>query len=354
MLTIDGSLGEGGGQILRSSLALSLITQTPLRLTHIRAGRKRPGLMRQHLTAVQAAAAVGGATVEGAEIGSREITFKPGRVKAGEFHFAIHSAGSAVLVFQTVLPALLTASGPSQLTLEGGTHNQGSPSFDFLALAFAPLLERMGAQIELELERPGFYPAGGGRFTATVTPPKDGLQPLTLTERGEITGRRARAIVAHLPHSIGRRELDTVGDRLSWSSDALSLEAANASLGPGNVVSIELSCEHVCEVFTGFGSKGVRAEQVATWAIDEIHKYLAAQVPVGRYLADQLILPLAMAGGGRFLTLPPSLHTRTNIHTVSRFLPDVPIALSPLSDDDDDTKRVWRVEVGEAFITDDA
>ncbi|MEL6180746.1 MAG: RNA 3'-terminal phosphate cyclase, partial [Myxococcota bacterium] len=258
MLTIDGSRGEGGGQIVRSSLALALITQTPIRLIQIRAGRNTPGLMRQHLTAVRAAAEVGNATIEGDAIGSRELIFKPGTIKAGSYHFAIHSAGSAVLVFQTILPALLTASKPSELILEGGTHNQGSPTFDFLAKAFAPLMERMGAKLELELERPGFYPAGGGRFTARVTPPAEGqLAPLDLMERGAIIERKARALLAHLPESIARRELDTIGNRLSWSSDTLTLEHQPNSLGPGNVVSIELQCEHVHEVFTGFGAKGV-------------------------------------------------------------------------------------------------
>ncbi|MEO1268925.1 MAG: RNA 3'-terminal phosphate cyclase, partial [Myxococcota bacterium] len=153
-------------------------------------------------------------------------------------------------------------------------------------------------------------------------------------------------MLAHLPESIARRELDTIGNRLSWSSDTLTLEHQPNSLGPGNVVSIELQCEHVHEVFTGFGAKGVRAEQVATWAVDEVHSYLASGVPVGRYLADQLILPLAMAGGGRFLTLPPSLHTRTNIQTVQHFLPQLPIAITAV-DHDSGHQRVWRVDVGD-------
>ena len=343
MLTIDGSLGEGGGQIIRTSLALALITRTAVRLTNVRAGRQRPGLMRQHLTAVRAAAAVGDALVEGDEIGSQELTFIPRTIKAGKYEFAIGSAGSAVLVFQTVLPALLTIQGTSELILEGGTHNAYSPTFDFLAKAFLPHLRSMGAEVEVELLQPGFYPAGGGRFRATVTPPKDGLGRIELMERGEIVERRARVLLAHLPLAIAKRELDTVANRLSWPGDALQIDEAPESRGPGNVVSIEVGCEHVAEVFTGFGAKGIRAEQVAEQAIEHAHKYLASGVPVGRYLADQLILPMALAGGGRFITLPPSLHTRTNIETVRQFI-DIPIEVTKV--EDADSERTWQIAIG--------
>jgi len=200
MLTIDGSMGEGGGQVVRSSLALSLVTGTPFRIDKVRAGRKRPGLMRQHLTAVQAAAAVGGARVTGAEIGAQCFTFEPGAVQAGEHRFAVGTAGSATLVLQTVLPALLVAGGPSRLTLEGGTHNPMAPPFDFIAEAFLPLIARMGARCTATLERPGFYPAGGGRFTVEVTPVAEELIPFALLERGEVKRREARA----LPPATGR------------------------------------------------------------------------------------------------------------------------------------------------------
>src|SRR6185369_8211050 len=172
MIALDGSQGEGGGQILRSALALSLVTGTPFRIDNIRARRARPGLMRQHLTAVEAAAAVGAARTSGAALGSRSLTFAPTTVKAGEHTFSVGTAGSATLVLQTVLPSLLTADRPSSLVLEGGTHNPSSPPFDFLAKAFLPIVAGMGAQVEATLERPGFYPAGGGRFRVTVAPAK--------------------------------------------------------------------------------------------------------------------------------------------------------------------------------------
>src|SRR5688572_16449750 len=188
LITIDGSMGEGGGQVLRTSLALSLVTGKPFRIEKIRAGREKPGLLRQHLTAVNAAAAVGGAHVEGAALGSRELDFRPGPAKPGEYRFAVGTAGSATLVLQAVLPALLTARGASTLVLEGGTHNPFAPPFDFLDKAFLPLLRRMGARVEVALERPGFYPAGGGRFQVRVEP-VERLERLDLPSRGDAKRR---------------------------------------------------------------------------------------------------------------------------------------------------------------------
>ncbi len=185
MLDIDGSQGEGGGQILRTSLALSLVTGQPFRLEQIRAGRRKPGLLRQHLTAVEAAKTVGAAEAIGAEMGSRTLEFRPGAVIAGNYRFAVGTAGSATLVLQTILPPLLTASGGSTVTIEGGTHNPFAPPFDFLAGCFVPLIQRMGPRIELEMRCPGFYPAGGGKFDARIEPVKR-LACFDLMTRGEI------------------------------------------------------------------------------------------------------------------------------------------------------------------------
>jgi RNA 3'-terminal phosphate cyclase (ATP) len=319
MLVLDGSQGEGGGQILRSALALSLTTGTPFRIENIRAGRPRPGLMRQHLTAVEAAAAVGGAQISGAAVGSQSVTFAPTGVKAGQYAFSVGTAGSATLVLQTVLPCLLTADGPSSLVLEGGTHNPSSPPFDFLAKAFLPLVARMGAQVEATLERPGFYPAGGGRFHVTVTPTK-ALAPLVLEHRGEVRARRVRAIVANLPRAVGERELNRFAARTHWDSSAFSLEVVPSPVGPGNVLIAEVESEHVTEVFTGFGEKQVRAETVANACADEVLTYLATDAPVGAHLADQLVLLFALSGEGTFRTTRPTTHTRTQLDVIPRFL----------------------------------
>lgn len=318
-ITIDGSMGEGGGQVLRTSIALSMTTGKPFRIINIRAGRKKGGLLRQHLTALKAAAEVCGAEVKGADIGSREVTFEPGEVVAGDRHFSVGTAGSATLVLQTILPALMTASSPSTIVFEGGTHNPFAPPFNFIEKAFLPLLKRMGPEVTCRLKRPGFYPAGGGRFTVTVRPATK-LQELNLVERGEIRRRECLAVVAQLPGSIGEREVKTVCDGLGWSAEECRVDLYAQSLGPGNILVIEIESENVTEVFTGFGIRGIRAEDVARGAVKEVRRYLETGVPVGKYLADQLLLPMALAGGGSFRTLSPSLHTITNIEVIKRFM----------------------------------
>jgi RNA 3'-terminal phosphate cyclase (ATP) len=337
MLEIDGSHGEGGGQILRSSLALSLVTGTPFRIVNIRAGRKRPGLMRQHLTAVQAAAEVGQARVIGAEVGSRDLTFQPGSVRSGDYRFSVGTAGSATLVFQTVFPALALAEGRSTVTVEGGTHNPMAPPFDFLERAFLPLIERMGPRSTAVLERPGFYPAGGGRFHVTVEPAAR-FERLDLLERGDIWNRRATAMVALLPRSIAERELKQIRDRLNWDPATLRIESVAEAVGPGNVVSIEIESEHVTELFTGFGERGVSAEQVGTGVASKAAEYLAAGVPVGRHLADQILLPMALGGGGTFRTVKPSEHTLTHVELLRSFI-GTEIEVKPAGD------AAWDIQV---------
>lgn len=337
MIVIDGSRGEGGGQVLRSSLALSLVTGQPIRVDNIRAGRQKPGLMRQHLTAVNAAMVIGAARVEGNQVGSRQLFFAPQGVKGGRYQFAVGTAGSCTLVLQTVLPALITADHGSELILEGGTHNPYAPPYDFLAKAFLPLINRMGPRVTANLERPGFYPAGGGKFTVVIEPAPH-LSRINLTRRGEILQRRARAMVARLPRQIGERELKVVRERLGWEEGALQVEEATSSRGPGNVLSLEIESEQVTEVFTGFGELGVSAERVASQAVKAAQEYLSANVPVGRYLADQLLLPMALAGGGSFRTLPPSRHTTTNIDVIRQFLP---VEVTVLKED----TNVWEVRL---------
>ncbi len=338
MLSIDGSAGEGGGQILRTALALSIITGTPFRITRIRAARPRPGLLRQHLTAVKAAAAISAAAVDGAALGSAALTFSPGPVRPGDYAFAVGTAGSATLVLQTVLPALLTAPARSHLILEGGTHNPAAPPFDFLLKSFLPLINRMGPAVTAELERPGFYPGGGGRFQVAINPAPQ-LLPLELIERGAIRGIVARAIVANLPRSIGEREVGVVRRALSLPEDCVSVEEVRGAHGQGNAVMIEIETQHHTEVFTGFGQRGVRAETVAETAVKEAHAYIAAGLPVGHYLADQLLVPLALAGAGRFRTPPPSRHAITNVEVIRCFL-EVSIGLV------ESPRGTWTVSAG--------
>lgn len=323
MLTIDGSMGEGGGQILRSALGLSLVTATPFRIENIRKKRKKPGLMRQHLTAVQAAARIGCARVDGDDIGSTTLTFEPGSIEPGEYHFAIGTAGSTSLVLQAILPALLVARGPSRIVIEGGTHNPWAPPFDFLVHSFLPQLRRMGADVVIDLERPGFHPAGGGRIVVQVrqVDVNTGLQPIHLHERGEFVRRQAVAQVANLPRNIANRELEVIAKKLDFGREELVAHEVEGSRGPGNLITLLFEFENVTEVFTGFGEIGKPAENVAGAAVRDAKEYLKTDAPVGRCLADQLLLPLAMAGGGSFRALPLSRHAKTNIEVVGMFLP---------------------------------
>ncbi len=337
MIVIDGSKGEGGGQVLRSALALSLVSGQPFRIEKIRAGRRKPGLMRQHLTAVNAAAEIGCAQVGGAGIGSQSLEFFPRAVKAGSYHFSVGTAGSCTLVLQTVLPALLTAGSASELELEGGTHNPYAPPFDFLARAFLPLIGRMGPRVTATLQRPGFYPAGGGKLTVRVEPASR-LERLDLAERGEILARSAKATVAKLSRQIAERELKVVRDALAWEEQCCCVEEATTSAGPGNILCIELRCEHITEIFTGFGERGVSAEKVALDTVREVEEYLSTDAPVGAHLADQLLLPMALAGGGSFRTLAPSAHTTTNAEVIRQFLP-VEVYIMPHSG------KVWEVRI---------
>jgi RNA 3'-terminal phosphate cyclase (ATP) len=319
MLTIDGSMGEGGGQILRSSIALSIITGAPITIEKIRAKRDKPGLRKQHLTAVLAAAEICSAEIDGAHIGSSKLAFAPGNTVPGEYRFDIGTAGSTTLVTQTVLPPLLLAEGPSRLSFVGGTHNIHAPPFDYLERVFIPVVNRMGPQVQLQFERYGFFPAGGGRFSVQIEPACK-LRPTALLERGATVRREARAVVAGLSPNIAARELAVIKGRLAWSDDELVARDIGRGYGPGNVVMLELQSEHVTELFTGFGERGVPAEMVAAAAVDETSAYEAAAVPVGPHLADQLILPFALAGGGSFVTMPLTPHTITNIEVVQMFL----------------------------------
>jgi RNA 3'-terminal phosphate cyclase (ATP) len=323
MLTIDGSRGEGGGQIVRSSLALSLVTGKPISIINIRAGRKRPGLMQQHLTAVSAAAAIGSAEVRGASIGSRCFSFEPGVVSPGEYTFRVGTAGSATLVFQTVFPALISAAAPTTLHLEGGTHNPFAPPFEFLTRSYLPLVARMGATTKATLHRHGFYPAGGGRFTVSVEPVSR-LTALDLTHRGKELRKSVRALVANLPAHIAQRECDTLAKKSGWHRSCFHCEQLTSANGPGNVVLVELESEQVTEVFTGFGKRGVKAERVAAEVWREVRAYRDAKVPVGRYLADQLMLPLGIAAGdgqhSAFRTLALSDHATTHLGILQQFL----------------------------------
>jgi len=321
---IDGSFGEGGGQILRTSLALSMLTGRPLRMTNVRAGRAKPGLRRQHLACVEAAQRLSNAFVRGAEIGSQRLDFEPGPIATDVIEIDIGSAGSTTLVVQTILVAAIAAKHALRATIKGGTHNPLAPSFDFLDRVFVPQLRAMGADVTLTLHRHGFAPGGGGKLEVAVG--IGALRPIELVHADPIVARKVTVLTALLPTHVADREFGVVRQRLDFArEDCEHVEVKRG--GPANVLLIEVDRGSCRELVSGFGEKGLRAELVAERACDEMQRYLAADVPVGEHLADQLLLPLAVAGGGRFRAAEPlSLHATTNIDTIQRFI-DVPIRI---------------------------
>ncbi|MEJ7597077.1 MAG: RNA 3'-terminal phosphate cyclase [Kofleriaceae bacterium] len=342
LVEVDGSRGEGGGQILRTSLALSVITGRPLRMHNIRAGRAKPGLRRQHLACVEAAARLCGAELRGARVGSQELELVPPaagvHASADELVIDIGSAGSTSLVVQTILVPAIVSGRAFRASVIGGTHNPMAPPYDFLDRVFVPQLRAMGADVTLTLERHGFAFGGGpshdqqtrhrGEVTLAIGP--SGLRPLELIETGPITARHATAILARLPTHVAERELAVVQEQCGFAPIECEVREVKVA-GTANVLMLEVERAGARELVTGFGEKGLRAEVVAERACRELSRFLAANVPVGEHLADQLLLPLAVAGGGRFRSAPLSLHATTNIDTLRLFL-DVPIRVEPEGD----------------------
>jgi RNA 3'-terminal phosphate cyclase (ATP) len=328
---IDGSRGEGGGQILRTALALALIGNRKLRMRKIRAGRRQPGLQPQHLACVSAAARLCGGVARapggGAlAVGSQELELVPGSPDAqpSVLEIDIGTAGSTTLLVQTILVPAIASGRSLRAVITGGTHNPLAPPFEFLDRVFAPHLRAMGAQLTLALEKPGFLPRGGGRIVVDIAPSK--LAPIEIVNAGAVVARRATAIVAGLPRHIAEREIACAQERLQ---DPICEIREHDGMGPHNLFMAEVELESGArELATAHGRKGYPAEDVADDALDGLEDYLEAGVPVGEHLADQLLLPLAVAGGGRFRTLPLSRHATTNIETIRHFV-DVPIRLEP-------------------------
>lgn len=316
MIHIDGSIGEGGGQILRTALSLSLLTGQPFHLSNIRAGRAKPGLMRQHLVCVQAAKAIGHATVVGDQLRSTELTFTPHTVQSGAYHFPIGSAGSTMLVLQTLLPVLMMQPQGSTLRLEGGTHNPMAPTVDFIERCFLPALTKMGVRAQINSLKAGFFPVGGGIVEVQIEPWTD-RRVLDLCERGELQALHAYAGVQRLDAQIAERELKTLGKQLTLSSqNILSVEGC----GQGNTALVEVVCAQHTEVFSALGEMGRSAEQVATRLAGAVKRYLHQSAAVDEYLADQLLLPLALGAGGQYTCRVVSEHTRTQALMIERFL----------------------------------
>lgn len=333
---IDGSQGEGGGQVLRTSLSLSAITGKPVRIQNVRGRRKKPGLFRQHLTAFKAAAEICGARMEGAKLRSPEIAFYPGDIESGDYSFSIGSAGATNLVAQTVLPILSFADGASTVSITGGTHNMWAPTFDFFDRTFLPQFRKLGGKASVELVTHGFYPAGGGEIRLAISPAGE-PERLELIRRGKRLDTHIDIVLANLKRSIANRELKTLLNAFNLPPEAGEIHHVE-SPGPGNALSLFLEHEHVTEVITNLGQHGVRAESVAKQVAGQAKDYLQSEAAVGEHLADQLLLPMALLGGGVFTTTDVSQHTRTNIDIIRKFL-DVTITTTRTA------RKCWTVEV---------
>ncbi|MHC4742256.1 MAG: RNA 3'-terminal phosphate cyclase [Planctomycetota bacterium] len=317
---IDGSEGEGGGQILRTSLTLSCITGKALRIENIRAARRNPGLAKQHLVCTRAACEISKGRCRGDALRSQTLDFEPGPVRSGDYHFDIGSAGSASLVAQTVLPALFGAYKPSRVTVTGGTHNSWAPPYDFLKETFLPAISAAGFSGHCKLIRHGFYPAGGGKMTFRIEP---GEQPTRAIELCSVEGKseiHARIYTTKLPAHIARRQEELLLVSGLDISDVEHIDAAD-SQGPGNCIMIRLLGAGRTIVFTAFGQKGKPSKKVVAEAVTQAQVFLASGAAVDRYLADQLLIYMAISGTGAFTTSELSNHLLTNIEVIKQFLP---------------------------------
>jgi len=331
-LTLDGATGEGGGQILRTALTLSMLTGRPFHLARIRARRPKPGLMPQHLMAVRAAARLCRARVTGDEKGSGGLQFNPGSITSGEYLFDIGTAGSTGLLAQTLMPALALERAPSRLTLVGGTHVPMSPCYHYLQWQWLPYLRRIGLKADLVMERAGFYPRGGGVLRLQIRPASK-LHPLSLHERGKLLEISGLSAVANLPNHIARRQRRQAENRLSPYAPIHVKEARLDAYGQGTVIALLARFEGGSGCYVALGEKGKPAEQVGDEAADGLLGYLRSSATVDRYLADQLLLPLALIPGhSRYTAERVTDHLLTNAEVIRAFLPEVDIAIERLGD----------------------
>jgi len=321
-ITVDGALGEGGGQVLRTSLTCALLTGTPVRVVNIRAGRPRPGLRPQHLAAVRAAAEISNARVEGARVGSREIAFWPDTVRPGRYRWDIGTAGAVTLVLQTVALPLALAGGKSRVTIRGGTHVPWSPTWAYVERQWAPFMKRLGLSMRLRLKRAGFYPHGGGEAEVYLEPATRPLHALNAPEGGMLERVEGTVYIANLPDHVARRQkLTALAALRHYSRQAKVTVRRLEAPSPGTLTLVEAHKAHGSGCYTALGERGKRAEVVAHEAVELLHAYVDSSATVDRYLADQLLLPLALADApSTFSTECVTSHLLTNARLVARLL----------------------------------
>ncbi len=322
MIEVDGAFGEGGGQILRTSLTLSALTGQPMHIYQIRSKRSRPGLRPQHLTAVNAIAKVTRAETQGAEPDSMDLTFYPSGIYPGKYQFDIHTAGALSLALQTLFLPLSLASGRSQLKLTGGTHVNWSPIFHYLEEQWLPIMRKIGFRLEIDLIKAGFYPAGGGEVQASILPIK-ALHPLTCTERGGLVRIRGLSGMGNLPEEIATRQKHQALRRLSTVCEEVKIKTLQLpAYGKGSFILLNALFSHCGSAcYTALGAPGKPAQQVADEAVDQMLAHLETDGCVDHFLADQLLLPLAVSpGNSTYRTNAITHHLLTNAHVIQSFL----------------------------------
>jgi len=327
MIEIDGSIGEGGGQVLRSALTLAILTNQGVHLTNIRARRPKPGLKPQHLKAVDAAAAISKAQVEGATLNSQELIFLPSELHSGRYKFDIGTAGATTLVLQTIFLPLSLAAAASSVIITGGTHVPWSPCYHYLEFQWLPYLKRIGFNAQLSLEQAGFYPQGGGRISASIRPVNQ-ISPLNLVERGALLRVNGLSAVANLNINIAERQKRQALGRLQkfdWGTRRPEVKIKITQLpspykGTLLILLAEFESGRCC--YYGLGALGKPAERVADDAIDSLLAFVDTDAVIDQYLADQLLLPLCLAGGeSQIHTCQITQHLLTNIAVLQAFLP---------------------------------
>jgi len=322
-LIIDGSYGEGGGQILRSALALSIVSGKPFTITNIRAGRKNPGLAPQHLVAVQAAAAISGADAVGAERGSTSLQFRPGPVRPGRYELSTGTAGSTSLVFHSIFPALAQADATSELIINGGTHVPWSPPFDHLSRVFLPTVAAFGLRADLTLVKCGYYPRGGGEIRAVVHPREHHQTSFSLESPGRLIRLSGVVGISNIPTVIATRIAAAAASMLRAAGYKAEIEERMLpSPGQGVYIFLCAEYEHCTAGFSSLGERGKRSEAVAREAVDAFLAFHRSEAAVEPHLADQLLLPAALSGGHCSYTVSEvTQHLRTNAWVVQQFLP---------------------------------
>jgi len=319
---IDGSYGEGGGQILRTSLSLSAITGRPLKLVNIRGKRMKPGLRPQHLTGVHACAAVSGANVVGAKLGEQKLTFRPEEISGGAYNFRIPTAGAATLVLQAILPPLWKAKGESSLVVGGGTHVPWSPPFHYLAEIFVPTLDRVGFRCHMQISRWGWYPKGGGEIKVSLSScnPSGSIILDRPFELKRVTGISASS---QLPEHIRVRQKRRLRSRLQEAGIEAEIDLMDVpALNPGSLVFVCAQGKGSLAGFSALGARGKRAERVADEAANALFQFLDSEAALDHYLADQILIYLAIVPGEhRFTTSKITQHLLTNTWVIEQFLP---------------------------------